>query len=448
MKRKEFMQLTSALIAAPLVASLEGLAQTTPLQNWAGNLSFSTNNVYYPNTVSEVQDLVKKCTYLRPLGTRHCFNTIADSKQNLISTKALNKVVSLDKNNLTVTVESGIKYGELAPYLHEQGFALHNLASLPHISVGGSITTATHGSGVGNGNLAAAVRGIELVLADGSVLQLTKEKDGEKFNAAVVGLGALGIMTKVTLAIEPTYQVRQHVFTGMPMKALKDNFNKIVGAGYSVSLFTDWQTPNINEVWIKSRVDNGVNYDGVKDFFGAQAATTNLHPIATLSPVNCTEQMGVPGPWHERLPHFKMGFTPSSGVELQSEYFIPMQQATDAIFAIAALGKVIGPHLFISEIRTIAADNFWMSPHYQQASVAIHFTWQQHIPEVMALLPLVEKKLEHFNAKPHWGKLFTITPAVLANRYKKMEDFKAMVATLDPAQKFRNEFLSRNLYTV
>jgi alditol oxidase len=448
MKRKQFIQLTSALMATPFVAPFESLAQDTTLQNWAGNLSFSTNKAYYPANVSEVQILVKKYSNAKALGTRHCFNTIADSKHNLISTKALNKVVSLDEKNATVTVEGGIKYGELAPYLHEKGFALHNLASLPHISVAGSITTATHGSGVGNGNLASAVRGLEMVLADGSLLQLTKDKDGEKFNAAVIGLGALGIITKVTLAIEPTYQMRQHVFTGLPMPALKDNFNAIVGAGYSVSLFTDWQTANINEVWIKSRVDTGKNYDGVPDFFGAKAATVNLHPIATSSPVNCTEQLGVIGPWHERLPHFKMGFTPSSGVELQSEYFIPGEQATEAIFAIAKLGKVIGPHLFISEIRTIAADNFWMSPHYQQPSVAIHFTWQQHIPEVMALLPLVEKTLEPFNAKPHWGKLFTITPAVLASRYKKMDDFKALVATLDPAQKFRNEFLSRNLYGI
>jgi len=327
--------------------------------------------------------LVKKMHRLRTLGTRHCFNRIADSKDHLLSTKELSKVVALDAEARTVTVEGGIKYGELAPYLNEKGFALHNLASLPHISVAGSCTTATHGSGVNNGNLASAVRALEIVTADGNIVQLSKEKDGENFSGAVVGLGALGVITKVTLAIEPTYQMRQYVYLKLPMTQLKEHFDEIISAGYSVSLFTDWTEDSVNEVWIKSRVDDGKNYDGIKDFFGATAAATNLHPIASHSAVNCTEQLGVPGPWYERLPHFKMGFTPSSGKELQAEYFVPLEHAMDAITAVAQLGKMISPHLFISEIRTIAADDLWMSPCYKQASATINFTWTPEWPAVL-----------------------------------------------------------------
>ena len=340
---------------------------------------------------------------LRALGTRHCFNRIADSKNNLISTKQLNKVVALDVNAHTVTVEGGIKYGELAPYLHEKGFALHNLASLPHISVAGSITTATHGSGVKNRNLAAAVNALEIVTANGNIIHLSREKDGEKFLGAVVSLGALGIITKVTLDIEPTFMMRQNVYLKMPMSELKEHFEKIVSAGYSVSLFTDWQNESINEVWIKSRTDDGTDNNAMPEFFGAKAATKNMHPIAELSAENCTEQMGVPGPWYERLPHFKMGFTPSSGKELQAEYFIPFHNAVDAIFAIQRLGKQIGPHLFISEIRTIAADDLWMSPCRKQPSVTIHFTWKQEWTEVINLLPLIEKELMSFNAQASLG---------------------------------------------
>jgi xylitol oxidase len=393
-----------------------------------------------------VQELVKKCSNLRALGTRHCFNRIADSTYNLISSKALNKVISLDEAAHTVTVEAGIKYGELCPYLDEKGFALHNLASLPHISVAGSCATATHGSGVGNGNLSSAIRALEIVTADGSIINLSKEKDGDTFSAAVVGLGAFGVVTKVTLAIQPRYTMRQNVFLDLPMDQLKTHFKEIVSAGYSVSLFTDWQKENINEVWIKSRVEKDKIYQPVESFFGAKAATKNLHPIADISAENCTEQMGVPGPWYERLPHFKMGFTPSSGVELQSEYFVPMKHAVAAIFAIAALGKQVGPHLFISEIRTIAADDLWMSPCYKQESVTIHFTWKQDWPAVSKLLPEIEAALEPFNPKPHWGKLFTISPKMLATRYEKMEAFKKMIAKVDPGKKFRNDFLSKNIY--
>jgi len=287
---------------------------------------------------------------------------------------------------------------------------------------------------------------LEIVTVNGDIVHLSKNKDGEKFLASVVGLGAFGVITKVTLAIQPSYKMRQNVYVRLAMSQLKEHFDKIVSAGYSVSLFTDWQTENINEVWIKSRIGDGINYNSIPDFFGAEAATKNMHPIAELSAENCTEQMGVPGPWFERLPHFKMGFTPSSGKELQSEYFVPAHNAVDAILAVARLGKQISPHLFISEIRTIAADDLWMSPCRNQASVTIHFTWKQEWPEVSKLLPLIEKELAPFNVRPHWGKLFTISPKVLASRYEKLPDFKKMIATFDPKEKFRNEFLSSTIY--
>jgi len=444
MKRKTFIQLSTTLMATPLLSKFESMAAQPRLKNWAGNLTYSTDHVQYPKSVAEVQQLITKLPKLRALGTRHCFNTIADSKDDLVSTRDLNKVIAIDAKNHTVTVEGGIKYGELAPYLHQHGYALHNLASLPHISVAGSITTATHGSGIKNGNLSSAVTGLEIVIADGSVVHLSKATDPEKLNAAVVGLGALGIITKVTLQIQPTYNMRQRVFLKLPMSQLKLHFEEIMSAGYSVSLFTDWQSDSINEVWIKSRMDEKDHNQ--PEFYGAKAATKNLHPIIDHSAESCTDQMGVPGPWYERLPHFKMGFTPSSGKELQSEYFVPLKHAVEAIEAVSKLGKQIGPHLFITEIRTIAADNLWMSPCHNQTSVTIHFTWKQETEAVMKLLPLIEKELAPFNPRPHWGKIFTIEPKVLESRYEKLADFKKLVAEYDPKAKFRNGFLDHNIY--
>jgi alditol oxidase len=446
MQRKTFIKLSSAFAAAPFISSFPDFIRQEKLKNWAGNLTYSTNNVFYPKTVSEVQTLVKKCGHLRGLGTRHCFNSIADSKYNLISSNNLNNILFLNTEDNTLTVEGGIKYGELSPWLDKKGFALHNLASLPHISVAGSISTATHGSGVKNGNLSSAVKGLEIVIADGSLVKLSKEKDGETFNAAVVGLGALGIITRVTLAVQPTYTMRQQVFLKLPLSQLKDHFTEIVSAGYSVSLFTDWQSESINEVWIKDKVNPEIDYHGMEEFYGAKAASKDLHPIIELSAENCTPQMGVPGPWYERLPHFKMGFTPSSGKELQSEYFIPRQHAVEAILAIQQLGKQIGPHLFITEVRTIAADQLWLSPCRNQDSVTIHFTWKQEGDAVSKLLPLIEKELDPFNARPHWGKLFTMNPLVLESRYEKLADFIKLAATYDPKGKFRNDFLDRTIY--
>jgi xylitol oxidase len=445
MKRRTYIKLSATLTAGCALTPLASSIPEDKLKNWAGNLEYSTTNISYPKSVEEVQKLLKQNNKVKVLGSRHCFNRIADSKDYLLSTKQMNQVVSLDTNARTVTVEGGINYGELSPYLHQNGFALHNLASLPHISVVGACTTATHGSGVKNGNLATAVSGLEFIDADGEVHVISRKKEGEEINAAVVSLGALGVITKITLDIQPTYMVRQFVYENMPMSELQDNFEKILSAGYSVSLFTDWQNDYINEVWIKMHEKESI--DSLQsEYYGAKAATKNLHPIAELSAENCTEQMGVPGAWHDRLPHFKMGFTPSSGKELQAEYFVPFHNAIEAILAVSRLSKQVGPHLFISEIRSIEADSFWMSPCYEQPSVAIHFTLKQDWLAVKKLLPLIEKELAPFNVKPHWGKLFTISPAVLKQRYPKMENFKNWITQYDPRGKFQNDFLNQNIF--
>jgi xylitol oxidase len=354
--------------------------------------------------------------------------------------------IELNPQARTVTVPANITYGRLSVELHAKGFALHNLASLPHISVAGSCSTATHGSGEKNGNLATAVTGIEIVTASGELVRLSRLKDGDTFLGAVVGLGALGVVTKVTLDVQPTYMMRQYVYQDLPLAQMKEHFDAIEGSAYSVSLFTDWQKQRFNEVWIKSRVEPGVEFKATPEFFGAKLATKNLHPISELSAENCTEQMGVIGPWYERLPHFRMGFTPSAGKELQTEYFVPRQNAVDAILAVERLRDMVSPHLMITEIRTIAADNYWMSPCYKQDCVAIHFTWKQDWPAVREVLPVIEKELAPFKGRPHWGKLFTTSPATLKAIYGRMEEFIELARKYDPQGKFRNSFLDSNIF--
>ena len=447
MNKRTYIKLSSAMIASPVISPLWAWARGDKLTNWAGNLEYSTERLYPANSLKQVREFVKKQRHLKVLGTRHCFNNIADSTHHLLSLKSMREVVALHPKAHAVTVEAGMNYGQLCPYLHNRGFALHNLASLPHISIAGSCSTATHGSGDKNGNLATAVSALGIVTAAGEVIKLSRQENGETFRGAVVGLGALGVITKVTLDIEPTFMVRQYVYENLPLGQLKDHFEAIASSAYSVSLFTDWQKQRLNEVWIKSRIEEGRAFAAEAEFFGAQRATKNLHPIAELSAENCTEQMGVPGPWYERLPHFRMGFTPSAGKELQSEYFVPRQHAVEAILALERLRDQVSPHLMISEIRTIAADNLWLSPCYQQACVAIHFTWKQDWPAVRRLLPVIEKELAPFKVRPHWGKLFSISPAQLKTIYEKLPEFTQLAKKYDPQGKFRNQFLNTNIFS-
>ena len=452
MKKRTFLRLGAAAGLESWVAACFGRgaawgeAMPERLHNWAGNIEYGTENLYAAKSVEQVKAYVAKAGKVKVLGTRHCFNTIADSKDAFLSLTEMQDEPVLDEAARTVTVDANMTYGKLAPWLEQRGYALHNLASLPHISVAGAISTGTHGSGEKNGNLATAVKGLVLVSAEGNVVELSREKGGPFLNGAVVGLGALGAITRVTLEVQPTFQVKQWVYENMPMEGVRAHFDEIEASGYSVSLFTDWRNKNVNEVWIKDRVGGRKAFAAKPEFFGAKLATKNLHPIAAISAENCTEQMGVAGPWYERLPHFKMGFMPSAGKELQSEFFVPRKDAVEAIFAVEKLHEKISPHLLITEIRTIAADDLWMSPAYQRESVAIHFTWQQDWPAVKAVLPEIERALAPFGARPHWGKLFTMAPAELRSRYKRLAEFVALAKKFDAPGKFRNEFLERYVF--
>jgi xylitol oxidase len=447
MDKRDFLKASGAAVAGTLLSrAVRGQEQAGPRENWSGNLTYSTDRLYTPASVEEVRQVVKSCSKLRALGTRHSFNAIADSTYNQISLKRLDQI-TLNQAARTATVGAGVTYGQLSPYLDDHGFALHNLASLPHISVAGGIATATHGSGIHNGNLATAVAGLEVVTANGESITLSQEKDGDRFLGAVVGLGALGVVTSVTLNLLPTFKMAQSVYENLSFDHLKDHLDDIFLSGYSVSLFTDWQHHQATQVWIKRRLAPDDKNLWQPEFYGAKLATQKLHPVAGHAAESCTEQQGIPGPWYERLPHFRMNFTPSSGRELQTEYLVPRERGYEAILAVEKLRDQITPHLFITELRTIAADRLWMSTAYQRDSLAIHFTWKPEWPEVSKILPLIEKQLEPFEPRPHWAKLFTLPPAQVQSRYARLAEFQALLKHYDPDAKFRNEFLSRNLYS-
>lgn len=409
-------------------------------QNWSGHITFGATAIHHPETLDEVRALVAAASRVRAFGARHSFNAIADTTGEHLSLERLARVVGIDPERRTVTVEGGIRYAQLGPQLQEAGFALHNLASLPHVSVAGAVATATHGSGDRNGNLATAVSGLELVTAEGDVVTLSRERDGDAFLGAVVGLGALGIVTKLTLDLQPTFTVRQTIYDDLSEARLAEDFDGIMGGAYSVSLFTDWRDERINQTWVKRREGVDAMPEAGAAYFGAPAAS-GPHTLAESSaPEIFTEQQGIPGPWHDRLPHFRREHIPG-GDELQSEYFVPRRHAVAAIGALGTLRARIAPLVKLSEFRTMTADVLWLSMAYERDSVGLHFTWKKDWDGVSQLLPLIEEQLAPFDARPHWGKLFTMDAARVQALYPKLPDFRALLARFDPAGKFRNEFL-------
>ncbi|GHD89228.1 FAD-binding protein [Streptomyces naganishii] len=407
---------------------------TGTVTNWAGNITYAAERVHRPESLDALRALVARSAKVRVLGSGHSFNEIADPGADgvLLSTAALPAGADVDTAARTVRVGGGVRYAELARRVHAHGLALANMASLPHISVAGSVATGTHGSGVANGPLASAVREVELVTADGSTVTIGRQD--ARFGGAVTSLGALGVVTALTLDLEPAFEVEQHLFTELPLEGL--DFEAVAAAAYSVSLFTDWRDRGFRQVWLKRRTDQPM-----PAFPWGVPAKVALHPVPGMPAENCTRQFGVPGPWHERLPHFRAEFTPSSGAELQSEYLLPRRHALDALRAVDGVRETVAGVLQTCEVRTVAADEQWLSPCYGRDTVALHFTWVEDTAAVLPVVRRLEEALADFEPRPHWGKVFTTPAEVLRGRYPRLDDFRALAHGLDPAGKFTNAFV-------
>jgi xylitol oxidase len=404
------------------------------LRNWGGTYRYRARALHRPTTLAELQRLVVSRRRLRAIGSCHSFSAISDGDE-LVSLDGLPGEVTIDRDAETVSLPSHLRYGELAGRLAAEGLALANLASLPHISVSGAVATATHGSGVANGNLATAVAALELVRSDGEFVRL--RRGDPDFDGAVVALGALGVVTRVALDVQPAYEISQHVYEGLAWDALFEHFDAIFSAAYSVSVFVRWGDRS-DQVWLKRRA---ADPPAPEELFGAARAPADRHPIAGLDPVNCTPQLGRPGPWMDRLPHFRMGFTPSSGREIQSEYHLPRERAVEALDALRGMPASMRELVQVSELRVIAADALWLSPQYRRDSLAIHFTWAPDQAAVERALAEIEGVLMPLGARAHWGKLFLAPAAGFAGRYDRLPDFSALVQRYDPGGKFENRWL-------
>jgi xylitol oxidase len=412
---------------------------TAQLRNWSGTYQFTARQVITARTVDEVRRAVAAGGCVRAVGTRHSFNDLADNGATLVSVAGIAPDPVIDTAARTVTAGAGMSYGALAAWLQDRGWALHNLGSLPHISIAGATATGTHGSGSGNQILSAALAGLEYVAADGEVR--TADRSAPDFAGMPVGLGAFGIVVRVTLDIEPTYLVRQDAYPGLPWDRLLADVDGVLGAAYSVSLFTDWSGDSLHAAWVKRRVETPNADDTPEEFFGARR---DPGPVRFIdAPADNLTVLGVAGPWAQRLPHFRLDSTPSNGDEIQSEYFVDRRHGAAALEAVRRRADSITPLLLISEIRSTAADRLWLSGSYGRETMAIHFTWRNRPEEVDAVLRDVEAVLEPFAPRPHWGKVSHVQASQVAERYPRLSDARALFERLDPDGRFSNRRLER-----
>jgi xylitol oxidase len=407
------------------------------LRNWSDTVDLR-GTVATPRSTAEVAELVRGADRVLALGSAHSFSPVAVTPGLHIETAALPADIAV--NGTTVTVSAGMTYATLGRELHARGLGLAAMASLPHITVGGAIATGTHGSGDAIGTLSSAVTGIEIVTAGGDVRWVRRGVDPD-FGAWVVSIGALGVVTRVEMEVEPTYEVAQTIFAGLDLDVVEADFDAVFGSATSVSVFTRWRPEPDAQLWLKRRIDREGPWPG-GPAFGVPPRDDPLHPLEQLDPVHCNPQRGQVGPWHERLPHFRAEFTPSAGDEIQAEYLLPRTHAVEAIRALRALHARITPLLHVTEIRTMRADDLWLSPAYSVDTVGIHFTWHRD-ERIFEVLPAIEEMLLPLGARPHWGKVSVASPEQLHSAYPRLTDFLRLREQVDPQGRFCGPFVTR-----
>ncbi|RYE08173.1 MAG: FAD-binding protein [Hyphomicrobiales bacterium] len=408
--------------------------------NWSEQFAFGALSSHFPADIPALQELVRQTPKLRVAGARHSFNDIVDTPGAILSLRGLERRIRIDAAARTVTVDGGTTYAELCPVLDAAGWALFNLPSIPDFTIVGAVSTATHGSGDGNRNLASSVAALDIVTATGDIVQLRRGEPD--FDGAVVSLGALGVVVSLTLDLVPRFDIRQSVYHKLPFDDVVGNFDAVMGSAYSLSLFTHWNGDLVDQAWLKQREGE----TAPPTLFGGQPAPGESSPVWGKDPAGTTAQQGVAGTWYDRLPHARIGAIPAIGYEYQAEYFVARADAPAAMRAIKAIEAALHPALVVSEIRTIKGDEFWLSTNHGADSVGFHFSLVRDWAVVRPALLALEAALAPFKPRPHWGKLYVLPPSAVMPLYPRLEAFRALAARHDPAGKFRNTYLDRFIF--
>uniref|UniRef100_A0A183BXR1 FAD-binding PCMH-type domain-containing protein n=1 Tax=Globodera pallida TaxID=36090 RepID=A0A183BXR1_GLOPA len=410
------------------------------LHNWGGNFYFCTQNIQYPRTTAQVQQIVKRAKKLRVIGNRHSFSKIGDSCGTILSTLGMNSIIKIDRATFTVTVQPGITYTDLAPILYTNKLALPNLAALAEISVGGATQTCTHGSGLGHANLATQIRSMQIVLADGTIAQFGP--NNAQLGAVACGLGAFGVVTEIELNVVPAYDTISYAFANMPTENLYAHFDEILRLGYKTEMLNTLSNSSVWTLTIVTVVANSKDDEKMKHMSSLFGAVRILEPLTIMQ-----TELNKVQPWYYGLVLLRTGMSGNDGNEIESEFFIPYNHGVPAIKAISTLYPLIRPLISNLLIRTIKEDNLWMSMHNGNVpTVAIHFTWVNNLALVNPALAQVEQILAQFGARPHWAKHFTMQPNQFLHTYTRLNDFRKLADELDPKHKFRNEFLDYNVF--
>jgi L-gulonolactone oxidase len=427
----------------------------TPWKNWAGNQQCAPVRIEHPSNEGDLVRIVTEAASagqrVKVVGAGHSFTGIALTDGRLVKLDSYGKVLRVDREKRTATVEAGITLSRLNEELDIHGFAMENLGDIAYQSIAGAISTSTHGTGKALGGLATQVIGMRLIAGDGSVIDCSADSEPEVFHAARVGLGALGVISTVTLQCKPAFNL--HVIE-MPMRVdeVLESLDEHIQSNEHFEFFwvpnTGWALTKRNNRTDKPLATRG-RWKEFKDdilinnvLFGLLCRAGRLRPSLVPRIAKAIPSSGIVDYVDKS---YRVFASPRLIRFYEMEYSIPAEAATEALNRVRAFLKQSGlMPIFPVEVRFTKGDDIPLSTASGRDScyIAVHVfegvQYQQYFEAV-------EQIMNDYGGRPHWGKLHFQTAETLATRYPQWEAFQKMRARLDPEGRFSNPYLERVL---
>lgn len=434
-------------VAGPMLAGCSPNVEPGVWRNWSGSETSRPSAWLTPRNEPElIRQLQKSQGAIRVTGASHSFTPLCKTADTLISIGQLSGIISHDNEQQQATVWAGTRLSDLGEPLWELGQGLVNQGDIDVQSVAGACGTSTHGTGRQLGSFSAQVRGVRVITPTGEAIEANATQDADVWKAASTSLGALGVISQVTLQNRPRYRLRQHEFL-LPVQALLPKLNAFAAENdhaeffifYEsdlaiVKLLNDTDEPDTPEPWftlpesaaldVTSRIAHGLaGMDGPM-----QRLLTLLH--SEVKRVGRSYRI-YPSARESRFN--------------EMEYEVPVERGPDCLAEILATVRRSGIRtLFPVEYRFVAADDVWLSPFFGRASASISI--HQHIStDHRPLFKLVEPIFWKYGGRPHWGKIHSLTAAQLAELYPHWDDYQRIRRRLDPHNRMLNDYLRRVL---
>lgn len=419
-------------------------------RNWAGNVQFTAQSFIQPENETEIAAALLKSEQLRVVGTGHSWSTICTTNQNLLNLDRYNKVLQVDKEKLQVTVQPGIKLWQLNEYIDKQGLALKNLGSIARQSLAGAISTATHGTGIGFQILASQIEKFKLIKPDGDILEIHSEKDKDLFNLSIVNLGALGVISEMTINVVPAYQLHDRTYVA-PLQEVIDNLDELVE---ETDHFKLWWFPHVDQavVYRYTRTQQAANDSRLRQWLMDEFLSVNVYRLL-LKAGNINRD------WRRNINRtlVKKFIQPLNRIEKSYKVFNvlepPIHREVEWAFDISVAKELLREYTsfinaskhrinFIQEIRFTKADEYALSPCYGRNTMwlgaynADNFGWEE-------LMSDFESLAIKYKGRPHWGKEFNVSATYLQQQYPNFKKFTTLREQFDPTGKLLNDFTKR-----